>query len=114
VAQWVRVCGVAEAPAAGQAMEADAGGVGVCLANVNGELSALDNVCPHRGGPLGQGQVVRESIVCPWHSWTFRIRTGVADFPPNQRVRAFPVQVVGEDVLVDIGAEGGNQAGSIV
>ena len=55
MAQWVRLCGLGEAPAAGKVMEAEAGGVEICLANVNGELSALDNVCPHRQGPLGAG-----------------------------------------------------------
>ncbi len=114
MARWVRVCGVSEAPAAGQAMEADAAGVGVCLANVNGELSALDNWCPHRRGPLGQGWVQGESVVCPWHSWTFNVRTGVAEFPVHERVVVFPVLVVGEDVLVDIGGAGGNQVGNIV
>jgi nitrite reductase (NADH) small subunit len=55
VAEWVKLCGVADAPASGHAIEAEVAGVGVCLANVNGELSALDNWCPHRRGPLGQG-----------------------------------------------------------
>ena len=63
MAKWVRVCGVAEAPQSGQVMEADAAGVGICLANVNGELGALDNWCPHRRGPLGQGCVEGESVV---------------------------------------------------
>ena len=114
MARWVRVCGVAEAPVAGQVMEADAAGVGVCLANVNGELSALDNWCPHRRGPLGQGWVDGESVVCPWHSWTFHVRTGVAEFPVLARAAVFPVLVVGEDVLVDVGAAEGNQAGNIL
>ena len=112
--RWVRVCGVAEAPADGQVMEAEAAGVGVCLANVNGELSALDNWCPHRRGPLGQGWLEGEAVVCPWHSWTFHVRTGVAEFPVHERVAVFPVLVVGEDVLVDIGTAGGNQAGNIL
>jgi nitrite reductase (NADH) small subunit len=76
VGQWVRVCGVAEAPQAGEAMEADAAGVGICLANVGGELSALDNLCPHRGAPLGQGWVEGGAVVCPWHSWTFNVKLG--------------------------------------
>ena len=53
MAQWVRLCGVSEAPSVGRVVEAEVDGVGICLANVNGELSALDNWCPHRRGPLG-------------------------------------------------------------
>ena len=103
MAQWVRLCGLAEAPAVGQVMEAEVAGVGVCLANVDGELSALDNVCPHRQGPLGQGWVEGEAVVCPWHSWAFNARTGVAEYPEGERVGSFAVRVEGEDVLVEIG-----------
>ncbi len=102
MARWVRVCGVAEAPQSGHAMEVDVAGVGICLANVNGELSALDNWCPHRRGPLGQGWVEGEAVVCPWHSWTFDVRTGVAEFPAHERVAVFPVLVVGDDVLAEL------------
>ena len=86
----------------GQVMEAEVQGVGVCLANVGGELSALDNVCPHRQGPLGQGWVEGEAVVCPWHSWAFNARTGVAEYPEGERVGSFAVRVEGEDVLVEI------------
>ena len=102
MAQWVRICGVTEAPGVGAVMEAEVGGVGVCLANVNGELSALDNWCPHRRGPLGQGWVEGEAVVCPWHSWTFNAKTGKAEYPENERVVVFPVRVEGEDVLIDL------------
>ncbi|HEY6375443.1 MAG TPA: Rieske 2Fe-2S domain-containing protein [Edaphobacter sp.] len=103
MAQWVRLCGLAEAPAVGQVMEAEVEGVGVCLANVGGELSVLDNVCPHRQGPLGQGWVEGEAVVCPWHSWAFHAKTGVAEYPEGERVGTFAVRVEGEDVLVEIG-----------
>ena len=76
--------------------------MGVCLANVSGELSALDNVCPHRQGPLGQGWVEGEAVVCPWHSWAFNAKTGVAEYPEGERVGSFAVRVEGEDVLVEI------------
>jgi len=99
VAKWVRLCGLAEAPAVGQVAEAEVDGVGVCLANVNGELSALDNVWQ---GPLGQGWLEGEAVVCPWHSWTFNVRTGLAEYPAHERVDVFPLRVEGEDVLVDI------------
>jgi nitrite reductase (NADH) small subunit len=102
VAKWVRLCGIAEAPAIGKVMETEAAGVEICLANVNGTLSALDNICPHRQGPLGQGWLEGEAVVCPWHSWTFSVKTGEAEYPAHERVDVFPVQVEGDDVLVDI------------
>ena len=102
MAQWVRVCGLAEAPGPGKVMEAEVEGVGVCVANVGGELSALDNWCPHRRGPLGQGWIEGEAVVCPWHSWAFNAKTGQGEYPEGERVGVFPLKVEGEDVLIDI------------
>lgn len=102
MSQWVKVCALAEAPAPGNVMEAAAGEFAVCLANVNGELAAVDNWCPHRRGPLGQGWLEGDAVVCPWHSWTFNVRTGKCEYPGNQKVGTFPVRVEGNDVLVDI------------
>jgi nitrite reductase (NADH) small subunit len=100
--QWVRLCGVAEAPVEGAVMEIG----GVCLARSGGELSALDNWCPHRQGPLGQGWLEGNAVVCPWHSWVFDLKTGAAEFPEGERVKVFPLRVVGEDVLVEIEGQG--------
>ncbi len=102
MAQWVRLCAASDAPAAGEVMEAETNGVGVCLANVDGKLCALDNWCPHRRGPLGQGWIEGRAVVCPWHSWAFDTETGVAEPPERAKVDVFPVKVEGDDVMVDI------------
>ena len=102
MSQWVRLCGLSEAPAVGKVMEAQVDGVEICLANLNGELSALDNICPHRRGPLGQGWIEGEAVICPWHSWAFNLRTGQAEYPVHERVEVFPLKLDGEDVLIDI------------
>ncbi len=106
MAQWVRLCGLGEAPAAGMVIEAQVEGVEICLANVNGQLSALDNICPHRQGPLGQGWIEGEAVVCPWHSWTFSLKSGESEYPVHERVDVFAVKVEGEDVLVDLDVRG--------
>lgn len=102
MAQWLRLCGLTEAPAIGQVAEVEVEGRGICLANVKGKLSALDNVCPHRQGPLGQGWLEGAAVVCPWHSWAFDTRTGQADYPEGERVEVFALRVEGEDVLVEL------------
>ena len=102
MAQWVRVCGVAEAPAEGNVMEAEAEGVMICLARVHGSLAAVDNACPHRQGPLSEGWIEGGAVVCPWHSWAFDLQTGVAEPPERATVTVYPVRVEGEDVLVEI------------
>jgi len=92
-----------EAPGVGEVAEVEAGGVMYCVANVEGRLAALDNVCPHREAPLGQGTLEGESVVCPWHAWCFSTVTGVAEPPERAQVRVFPLKVEGDDVLVRIG-----------
>ncbi|MDE1161875.1 MAG: Rieske (2Fe-2S) protein [Acidobacteriaceae bacterium] len=102
MSEWVRLCAAADAPEEGKVLEGEANGVTVCLANINGELRALDNWCPHRRGPLGQGWVEGNSVVCPWHSWKFDTVTGIAEPPDRARVDVLPVKVEGDDLLVDI------------
>jgi nitrite reductase (NADH) small subunit len=102
LAEWVRLCGLAEAPAVGQLKAAEVNGVSVCLANVAGELSALDNWCPHKGAPLAEGWLEGASVVCPWHSWTFSLKTGEAEYPVHERVAVIPLKIVGQDVLADV------------
>nr|WP_218623876.1 Rieske 2Fe-2S domain-containing protein [Granulicella sp. dw_53] len=96
------MCSVAEAPAVGHVQEAEVDGVAICLANVNGELSALDNWCPHRLGPLGQGWIEGDAVICPWHSWAFNMKTGQAEYPVHEHVDVFPLKVEGDNLLVDI------------
>ena len=100
--EWVRLCGVGEVPAEGMVCEQRAGEFDICLARVDGELRALDNLCPHRQGPLGQGWIEGKTVVCPWHSWAFDLMTGCAEFPEGERVGVFPVKVEGEDVFVGV------------
>ena len=102
MAEFVKLCSLAEAPEAGTAREVSAGGRAICLANVNGELAALDNVCPHRQGPLGEGTVEGDSVVCPWHSWAFHTKTGQAEHNPQAKVEVFPLKIEGEDVLIKL------------
>ena len=102
MSQWVRLCALNEAPTPGNVLEAEASGVTVCLANIDGDLRALDNWCPHRRGPLGQGWVEGNSVVCPWHSWAFDTTTGVADPPERAHVDVLPTKIENGDVLVNI------------
>ena len=76
---YVTICTVEELPAAGELREVSAGGRALCLANDGGRLVALDNVCPHRGGPLAEGTLEAGKVLCPWHAWGFSLTTGCAD-----------------------------------
>jgi nitrite reductase (NADH) small subunit len=98
---FVRLAGKSELPPAGEAREFPCGEKMVCVANVSGTISAVDNVCLHRGGPLGQGIVDGDKIVCPWHGWQFNASTGEAGHNPAAKVKAYPIKVEGDDVLID-------------
>ncbi len=69
------------------------GGMLVALFNVDGIVYALDNSCPHAGGPLGEGALAGEIVECPWHGWRFNVRTGVRVDNPDFRVACYEVQV---------------------
>lgn len=72
------------------------------MTRINGQLSALDNVCPHRGGPLGTGIVDDGKLICPWHGWQFDPVTGHAIHVPDTGVPVYPVSVEGDDIFIEI------------
>ncbi len=100
--EWKRLCAAGEGPAKDEVREVECEGGTYCLANVGGELHALENWCPHRQGPLGQGWVEGETVVCPWHAWAFDCRTGVAAEPEEGKVKVFPVRTVDGNVEVNL------------
>jgi nitrite reductase/ring-hydroxylating ferredoxin subunit len=72
----------------------------MALFNVDGEFYAINQICPHRGGPLAQGKLTGCVVTCPWHGWTFDVRTGLPDHPGGHSVAAYQVKVEGAAVYV--------------
>ena len=72
------------------------------ICNAGGAIHALDGVCLHRGGPLGQGQIQEGRVVCPYHLWEFDCRTGAYDYNPSIGVATFAVQVEGDDIFIQV------------
>jgi nitrite reductase (NADH) small subunit len=71
------------------------------LCNVDGQVYALGGVCPHAGGPLGEGALQGAMVVCPWHGFEFDCRTGENDMDPTMRAERFSVRVEGDSILLD-------------
>jgi nitrite reductase/ring-hydroxylating ferredoxin subunit len=89
------------APGTGKVVAAE--GRSLTLFNVAGTSHAIDNTCTHEGEPLGEGELFGEVVSCPWHNTEFNVRTGAALGPlTDEGVRSFPVQVQGNDVLVEL------------
>jgi len=78
-------------------------GRSLALINLHGEIYALDDNCPHEGGPLSDGQVVGDEIECPWHASRFDVRTGGVTLDPAAADAAtYKVRVSGDAVEVEI------------
>ena len=91
-------------------------GTTVAIFNVEGRIFALNNHCPHHGGPLCHGRISgttlpseaheyrygREGrvLTCPWHGWEFDIESGKTIFDPSVRVKAYEVRVEDDDIVL--------------
>jgi len=98
---FVKLTTESELPAAGQAKEFPLGDRVICVANVNGTISAMDNVCLHRGGPLGQGVIEENKVVCPWHGWQWDPRTGEAAHNPTVKIAVYPLKIENGNVMIE-------------
>src|SRR3989442_2152911 len=87
MAEFARVAAAAEVPP-GQAKMVEAGRKKIALFNVGGAYYAIDDTCPHRGGPLSQGPVEGGTVTCPWHGSKFEIKTGAVARRRPRRVWA--------------------------
>jgi nitrite reductase/ring-hydroxylating ferredoxin subunit len=74
----------------------------VALFNVDGTFYALDGICPHAGGPLGEGTLRGAIITCPWHGWQFDVTNGRNCLNAKICHTGFPTRVEGDDVLVEV------------
>jgi len=72
----------------------------VALFNVAGDIFAIENVCPHQGGPLADGFLEEHYITCPWHAWCFDVRTGKMTLGDFARVPRFEVRVEDDTIFV--------------
>jgi nitrite reductase (NADH) small subunit len=101
MSKLIRVADVSDVPP-GTAKELMAGDQVIALFNADGMFYAMDGICPHAGGPLGEGTLRGTIITCPWHGWQFDVTTGANCLNARIVHTCFPVQVQGNDVLVEI------------
>jgi nitrite reductase/ring-hydroxylating ferredoxin subunit len=95
----VRAARLAEVPA-GAGLAVYAAGVDIALFNLDGEIVAIGNECPHQSGSLGDGRLAGELVTCPLHGWEFNARTGACTTVPGESVPRFPVRVDGDTIVV--------------
>jgi nitrite reductase/ring-hydroxylating ferredoxin subunit len=100
---WVRIATVSNVPP-GEVIEALHEGEPYAVCNVDGEIRVLSGVCPHAGGPLGQGTLNGSTITCPFHAWDFDSATGVCLVDDTVAVPGFAVRLDGEEIMADLPA----------
>lgn len=103
---FVKVGSLSKLPP-GSVMEALVGDGTYAVCNAGGEIHVVDGICPHAGGPLGQGALHGATLVCPWHAWEFDCRTpltgpGAVEMNDGLLLAKFPVKIEGDDILIDV------------
>jgi nitrite reductase (NADH) small subunit len=69
---------------------------------INGEVIATSGKCPHAGGPIQCGDIEGSKLTCPWHGWTFDLRSGACTDDPTQILPIYPVKVDDDNILVAV------------
>ena len=78
----------------------------IAVFNVDGAFHAIDNSCPHQGGPLAEGFVEGKIVTCPWHAWCFDVTSGEMTLGGYTSVDAFDVRVEGDALSVALEPRG--------
>ena len=101
---WHKVAEVGELPD-GRVKSVAAGLVTVCLTHFEGQYGALDNHCPHQGGPLGEGSIENCWLRCPWHGYDYHPITGVPPGGFEDGLVTYDLEIRDDGIYVGVPAE---------
>ena len=76
-------------------------GENIAIFKYEGKLSAINNVCKHQNGPLGEGKVVDGCVTCPWHGYQYEPHNGTSPPPFTEKVTTYHLKLEGDKVLVN-------------
>ncbi len=103
MSEWKAICRVDDIPVLGARRVARPQGMDVAVfRNDQGQVFALLDRCPHKGGPLSQGIVFGTSVACPLHNWTIALDSGCAKAPDEGTTQSFAVKVEHGLVHLDV------------
>ncbi|MTH64830.1 nitrite reductase small subunit NirD [Paracoccus shanxieyensis] len=92
---------LADIPAQGARLVRTAQGCIAVFRTADDRVFALDDRCPHKGGPLSEGIVHGTSVTCPLHNWVFDLNTGTAQGADDGAVATYPIRVEAGRILID-------------
>ena len=100
--RWIRVAYCESIPPR-EGRAALVNGREIAIFNLGDRFFAVDNRCPHQGGPLCDGIVAGDAVVCPLHAWKVNLDTGTVIRPVNQNdcVRTYPTRVEGGVISIE-------------
>jgi nitrite reductase (NADH) small subunit len=98
---FVKLAEVSQVPE-GTALHVETGKGAVAICNIEGEIHAMDGICPHSGGPLGEGALHGRILVCPFHAWGFDCVTGLSDADDSLNQDTYAVKVENGDIFADL------------
>ena len=99
---WTSLCDLAELTD-GQGKFVQISGFELAVYLHDGKVFALDNTCPHAGGPLWEGTIDGDYCVCPWHNWAFGLETGELRGAAGIKITSYPTRILereGKETLV--------------
>lgn len=101
MAEFHPVCRVGDV-AEGEGTAVQVGNKVIALFCQQGQLHAIDDMCPHMGASLAGGHLENGVVTCPWHAWRFRITDGTWADNPRIKIGSYPVRVVDDEVQVAV------------
>ena len=99
---WIEIGTVDDIPRQGSRVVRTAAGDIALFRTLEGEVFALQDKCPHKGGPLSQGIVSGKRVACPLHDWKIALDTGIAVAPDEGCAARFPVKVTDGKVSLSL------------
>ncbi|SFS57733.1 assimilatory nitrite reductase (NAD(P)H) small subunit [Sulfitobacter marinus] len=101
MSKWIDIAALEDIPKRGARVVKTAQGCVAVFRTASDEVFALNNSCPHKGGPLAEGIVHGASVTCPLHNWVFSLETGLAQGADEGQVGTYPARVAGGRIELD-------------
>jgi nitrite reductase (NADH) small subunit len=98
---WIDIGALEDIPRQGARVAKTAQGCVAVFRTESDQVFAVDDRCPHKGGPLSEGIVHGTGVTCPLHAWVFSLETGMAQGADEGQVATYPVRVTAGRILLD-------------
>lgn len=103
--EWFEIGHIEDIPLRGARCVATPQGKVAVFRTQDNEVHAIEDMCPHKKGPLSQGIVHDASVTCPLHNWVISLETGEARGPDEGKVKTFPLRVENGTIFMAFGEE---------